>query len=79
MNRKMLQCCGIQQYTQRSYRKQAIYNNSTQKRENMHTDICGNTRRRKYRAKGSGKYAKIQEVVYRDTTNVEPEKLRLYP
>jgi hypothetical protein len=79
MNRKMLQCCGIQQYTQRSYRKQARYNNSTQKRENMHTDRCGNTRRQKCRAKGSGKEAKIQEVMYRDTAKVEPEKIRLYP
>jgi len=39
----------------------------------MHTDRCGNTRRQKYCAKGSGKEVKIQEFVYRDTTNVEPE------
>jgi len=43
----------------------------------MNTDRCGNTRRQKCRAKGSGKVAKIQEVMYRDTTNVEPEKIRL--
>ena len=43
------------------------------KRENMHTDRCGNTRRQKYCAKGSGKEVKIQEFMYRDTTNVEPE------
>jgi hypothetical protein len=43
------------------------------KRENMHTDRCGNTRRQKCFAKGSGKEVKIQEFVYRDTTNVEPE------
>jgi hypothetical protein len=43
------------------------------KRENMHTDRCGNTRRHKCRAKGSGKEVKIQEFRYRDTTNVEPE------
>ena len=39
----------------------------------MHTDRRGNTRRQKYRAKGSGKEVKIQEFVYRDATNVEPE------
>ena len=43
------------------------------KRENMHTDRCGNTRRQKYCAKGSGKEVKIQEFMYRDKTNVEPE------
>jgi len=39
----------------------------------MHTDRCGNTSRQKYCAKGSGKEVKIQEFMYRDTTNVEPE------
>ena len=39
----------------------------------MHTDRSGNTRRQKCCAKGSGKEVKIQEFVYRDTTNVEPE------
>jgi hypothetical protein len=39
----------------------------------MHTDRCGNTRRQKRRAKGSGKEVTIQEFRYRDTTNVEPE------
>ena len=39
----------------------------------MHTDRCGNTCRQKWRAKGSGKEVKIQEFMYRDTTNVEPE------
>ena len=39
----------------------------------MHTDICGNTRRQKCCAKGTGKEVKIQEFVYRDATNVEPE------
>jgi len=39
----------------------------------MHTDRCGNTRRQKCCAKGSGKEVKIQEFMYRDTTNVEPE------
>ena len=38
----------------------------------MHTDRCGNTRRQKCCAKGSGKEVKIQEFVYRCTTNVEP-------
>jgi hypothetical protein len=39
----------------------------------MHTDRCGNTRRQKYCAKGSGKEVEIQEFMYSDTTNVEPE------
>ena len=39
----------------------------------MHTDRCGNTRRQKCCAKGSGKEVKIQEFMYRDKTNVEPE------
>ena len=39
----------------------------------MHTDRCGNTRRQKLCAKGSGKEVEIQEFMYRDKTNVEPE------
>jgi hypothetical protein len=39
----------------------------------MHTDRCGNTRRQKRCAKESGNEVKIQEFMYRDTTNVEPE------
>ena len=39
----------------------------------MHTDRCGNTRRQKCFAKGSAKEVKIQEFVYRDRANVEPE------
>ena len=39
----------------------------------MDTDRCGNTREQKCRAKGSGKEIKIQEFVYRDTRNVDPE------
>ena len=39
----------------------------------MHTDRCGNTGRQKCCAKGSGKEVKIQQFMYRDTTNVEPE------
>ena len=38
----------------------------------MHTDRCDNTHRQKC-AKGSGKEVEIQEFMYRDTTNVEPE------
>ena len=38
----------------------------------MHTDRCGNTRREKC-VKGSGKEVKIQQFVYRDTANVEPD------
>jgi hypothetical protein len=43
------------------------------KRENMYTDRCGNTRRQKCRAKGSGKEVKMQEFRYGGTMNVEPE------
>jgi predicted Ser/Thr protein kinase len=39
----------------------------------MHTDRCGKTRRQKCCAKGGGKEVKIQEFIYRNTTNVEPE------
>jgi hypothetical protein len=39
----------------------------------MHTDICGSTCRQKYCAKGSGKEVKIQEFMYTDSANVEPE------
>ena len=39
----------------------------------MHSVRCGNTRRQKCYAKGSGKEVEIQEFMYRDTTNVEPE------
>ena len=39
----------------------------------MHANRCGNTRRQKCCAKGSGKEVKIQEFMYRDTTNVVPE------
>jgi len=39
----------------------------------MQGDRCGNTRRQKCCAKGSRKEVKIQESVYRDATNVEPE------
>ena len=38
----------------------------------MHTNRCGNTRRQKCCAKGSGKEVKIQEFMYGDKTNVEP-------
>jgi len=39
----------------------------------MQTDRCGNTRRQEFCAKGKGKKVKIQEFLYRDKTNVEPE------
>jgi hypothetical protein len=41
--------------------------------EDMHTDRCGNIGRQKCCAKGSGKEVKIQEFMYRETANVEPE------
>jgi hypothetical protein len=47
----------------------------------MNTDRCGNTCRQKCHAKAIRKEAKIQEFIYRDTMNVEPEMLdytRLY-
>ena len=37
----------------------------------MHTDRCGNTRRQKCRAKGSGNEVKIEEFMYRDTTEIQ--------
>jgi hypothetical protein len=48
-------------------------NKQTKKRENMHTDRCGNPRRQKCCAKGSGKETEMQEFMYRDTTNGELE------
>ena len=39
----------------------------------MHTDRCGSARRQKCCAKGGGKEVKVQEFMYRDETNVEPE------
>ena len=39
----------------------------------MHIDRCGNTRRQKCCAKGSGKEDKIRKFMYRDTTKVEPD------
>ena len=39
----------------------------------MYTDTRGNTHRQKCRAKGSRREYKIQESMYRDTTNVEHE------
>ena len=39
----------------------------------MHADRCGNTRRQKCRAKGSGKEVKMHEFGCRDTTKLEPE------
>jgi len=53
--------------------KSDIIIKNKQIKENMHTDRCGNTRRQKCCAKGSGKKVKIQELMYRDTTNVERE------
>jgi hypothetical protein len=43
------------------------------KRENMHTVRCGSTCRQKFHAQGSRIETKIQEFMYRDTTNVEHE------
>jgi hypothetical protein len=46
-------------------------NNNKTKKENMHTERCGNTGRQKCCAKGSGKEVKIQEFMYRDRADVE--------
>jgi len=43
------------------------------KKENIHTDRCGNTCRQKCCSKGRGKEVKIEEFIYRDTMNVELE------
>ena len=45
----------------------------------MHTDICGNTRRQKCRAKGSGKEVKIQEFVYREIQRMWNLKCTIVP
>jgi len=45
----------------------------------MHTDRCGNTCRQKCCAKGSRKEVKIQEFMYRDTTNVETKMYGYIP
>ena len=39
----------------------------------MHTDKCGNSCREKCCAKGRRKEVKIQDFMYRDPTNMEPE------
>jgi len=39
----------------------------------MHTERCGNTRRQKCCTNGCGKEVKIQEFMYRDSTNEGPE------
>ena len=39
----------------------------------MYTNRCGNTRRQKCCTKGSGKEVEIQEFMYTDKMNVEPE------
>jgi hypothetical protein len=43
------------------------------KRENMHTERCGNICRQKFCAKGSGKEVKIQECRCRDKINLKTE------
>jgi len=56
MKREMSRCCGIKK----------------KKKENMHTDRCGNIRGQKC-AKGSGKEAKIHEFMHGGTTSVDHE------
>ena len=50
-------------YTERSYSKYARYNKWKQKRENTHTDICGNTWEQKCHAKGSRIETITQELM----------------
>jgi len=71
MKREMSQCCGIK-HTQTEVKTNRT-DITIKKRENIHTDRCDYTRRQKCCAKESGKEVKIQEFVYRDTTNVESE------
>jgi hypothetical protein len=68
MNRKMLQCCGSKQYKQTEKLQQIgqIIKIKNKKRENKHADRCGNTRTQECCATGSGKEAKIQEIMYRN-------------
>ena len=51
-------------------KRQQEHNNNN---NNNNNNRCGDIRKEKCRAKGSGKEVKIQEFMYRDTTNVEPE------
>jgi len=69
MNRKLLEYCGIKQYTQTEVtakRPDIIIKNI---RENMHTHRTGNMHRQKCLAQGRGKEAKRQDFIHRDTTN----------
>jgi hypothetical protein len=50
-----------------------IKSSSSNNNNNMYTDRCGYTCRQKCCAKGSGKEVEMQEFMYIDTTNVEPE------
>jgi hypothetical protein len=45
----------------------------------MHTDRCGNTRRHKYCANGSGKEVKIQEFMYREIQRMWNLKCTIIP
>ena len=54
----------------RYYEVRLLDNNNN---NNNNNNKCGNTCRQKCCAKGSRKEVKIQEFMYRDTTNVEPE------
>ena len=70
----MFVCSGLCSVDSRANRSIFIYtelvavigNNNNNNNNNNH-------RRQKFRAKGSGKEVQIQEFMYRDTTNVEPE------
>jgi hypothetical protein len=64
MKREMSQCYGTKQHTQTEKLQQIgqIQYLITKKQKDMHTDRCGNTGRRKCRAKGSGKEVKIRQL-----------------
>jgi hypothetical protein len=73
MNRKILHCCGIKQYTQTEVTANRPDMRIKKEKENMHTGRCGNTCRQKWCAKGSRQDDQIQECMSKDTTNVEHE------
>src|SRR5215510_6146753 len=76
MKSEMSQCCGIKQYRQTdrevtANRRDIIIKNKKEKTCTLR-DVAI-TGRQKCCAKGRGKELKIQEFMFRDTTNVEPE------
>jgi len=74
MNRKMLVSWNQAVHTNREVTKYGpVIIIKNKKEKNIYTDRCGSTCRQKCYAKGNRKGAKLQEFMYRDTMNVEPE------